>query len=103
MRIAYTFRNVESSEGLKNYAGEKIAKVQKYLRSPLDAEVVFSTERHTHQVDISVNADGHRYSSRESTEDMYASIDLAIDKIDRQVRDAKSAATSQRRHPNGGG
>ncbi|HJK98235.1 MAG TPA: ribosome-associated translation inhibitor RaiA [Polyangiaceae bacterium LLY-WYZ-14_1] len=99
MRIAYTFRNVESSEGLKNYAEEKIGKLQKYLRTPLEAEVVFSMERHLHQVDVSVNADGHRYASTDESENMYASIDLAIDKLDRQVRDAKATATTNRRHP----
>ena len=38
MRISYTFRNMESSDGIKNYASEKIGKVQKYMRVPLHAE-----------------------------------------------------------------
>ena len=45
MRISYTFRNVESSDGIKNYASEKIGKIQKYMRAPLHAEFTFSTER----------------------------------------------------------
>ncbi len=98
MRISYTFRNLESSEGMKNYAAEKIGKLQKYLHAPLEAEVTFFFERHLHVADISVSADGHRYAARESSEDMYASIDMAMDKIERQVRDAKAAATQRRRH-----
>ncbi len=98
MRIAFTFRNVDSSEGIKNYATEKIAKVQKYLRAPLDAEVTISLERHLHKIDVSITADGHRYAGHEQSEDMYASIDLVMDKIDRQVREKKASVTKGRRH-----
>ena len=98
MRIAYTFRNVDSSEGLKNYASDKIGRLQKYLRAPLDAELTISLERHLHRVDLTVTADGHRYAGHHSSEDMYASIDLVMDKIDRQVRETKATITKSRRH-----
>ena len=98
MRISYTFRNMDSSDGIKSYADEKIAKIQKYLRAPLHSEVTFSTERHLHCVDIVVTADSHRYAGHEKTENMYASIDLVVDKIDRQVRDTKAIATDRKRH-----
>ena len=97
MRISYTFRNMDSSEGVKSYASEKISKIQKYMRAPLHSEVTFYTERHHHCVDITVTADGHRYSGHERSESMYASIDLAVDKIDRQVRNSKGAAKDRRR------
>ena len=98
MRIAFTFRNLEPSEGIKRYASEKIGKLQKYLRAPLDAEVTVATERHLHCIDVSVNVDGKRFAGREESEDMYASIDMVIDKIDRQVRDSKAAETNKKRH-----
>lgn len=98
MRIAFTFRHVDSSEGIKNYASEKIERLQKYLRSPLDAEVTISLEKHLHRVDVSLNADGRHFAGHEVTEDMYASIDLVLDKIDRQVRESKAQNTAQMRH-----
>lgn len=98
MRIEFTFRNIDSSEGIKNYASEKISKLQKYLRAPLDAEVTVSLERHLHCIDVSVAADGHRYAGHEESQDMYASIDLVMDKIDRQVRETKATITKARRH-----
>ncbi len=101
MRIAFTFRNMDSSEGIKNYASEKIERLQKFLRAPLDAEVIVSLERHHHRVDISLNADGTRYASHELSDDMYASIDLAMDKIDRQVRDTAARRTTRKRHSPG--
>jgi putative sigma-54 modulation protein len=101
MQVHFTFRNVESSEGIKNYATEKIAKLQKYMRPPLEADVVLSTERHLHCVELSIRADGERFAAKHESEDMYASVDLVVDKVDRQVRDSKNAATDRKRH-NGG-
>jgi putative sigma-54 modulation protein len=98
MRINFTFRNLDSSERIKTYASEKITKFQKYLRAPLDAEVVVSVERHIHAIDVTINADGQRYAAREESEDMYASIDLCLDKIDRQIRSKKAAAVDRKRH-----
>ncbi|MEC7525570.1 MAG: ribosome-associated translation inhibitor RaiA [Myxococcota bacterium] len=95
MQISFTFRNVESSEAVKGYAREKIGKMQKYLRSPLEADVILSIERHLHTVELSVRAEGERYAATVESEDMYASIDLVVDKVDRQVRDAKDAATAR--------
>jgi len=89
---------MNSSEGVKNYANEKVSKLQKYLRAPLEADLIFSTERHFHRVDVTIGADGNRYAGHEESEDMYASIDLVMDKIDRQVRDAKNAMTTRKRH-----
>ncbi|HJK89326.1 MAG TPA: ribosome-associated translation inhibitor RaiA [Polyangiaceae bacterium LLY-WYZ-15_(1-7)] len=101
MRISYSFRNVDSSDGLKSYASEKIAKLQKYLRVPLAADVTVSKERHLHVVDIAVHADGDRYAGREESEDMYASVDLCLDKVDRQIRNAKAALVDRKRNGNG--
>ncbi|NOY92702.1 MAG: ribosome-associated translation inhibitor RaiA [Deltaproteobacteria bacterium] len=97
MRINFTFRNMDSSDGIRKYASEKISKLQKYLRVPLDAEVTVSSERHLHRCDVSMVAEGQRYAGHEISEDMYASIDLVMDKLDRQVRNTKDAINDRRR------
>ncbi|MFO0693048.1 MAG: ribosome-associated translation inhibitor RaiA [Polyangiales bacterium] len=98
MRINFTFRNLESSEGIKAYASEKVSRVQKHLRMPSTAEITVSTEKHLHHVDISLQSNGRRYAAHDQSEDMYASIDRVMDKIDRQVRDAKATTTTRKRH-----
>ena len=98
MQITFSFRNVDSSDAVRSYCSEKVNRLQKFLRAPLVAEVTISMERHLHVVDISVQADGGRYAGREESDDMYASIDLCVDKIDRQVRDAKATQTTRKRH-----
>jgi putative sigma-54 modulation protein len=97
MRIAFTFRNIDSSDAIKNYASEKLSKLQKYMRAPLDADVTLSKERHLHQVEVVLRSDGHTYIATEESDDMYASIDLVTDTIDRQVRSTKGAEHDRRR------
>lgn len=97
MKIVFTFRNLEASQGLKNYANQKMGRLQKYSKSPLDVEVVLSAHKRSHCVDVTLSADGKRYSGSERSEDMYASIDLVMDKIQRQVCDAKDVRTQKKR------
>ncbi len=98
MRISYTFRNMESSDGIKNYASEKIGKIQKYMRAPLHAEVTFSLVRHFHRVHLNLTGGGHQYAGPGPPAAMYATIDQVVDKIDRQVRETKATETHRRRH-----
>lgn len=97
MRIAFTFHNLESSESVKRFAHEKIAKLQKYLHGPLDATVTFSVERHMHCVDVNLHAGGENFLGREEQEDMYASINLVVDKLRHQVRRARDLQHQHRR------
>lgn len=97
MRIAFTFRHIDSSDAVKGYATDKLGKLQKYLRSPLDADVTFSLERHLHQVEVQLRSDGHTYLAHQESEDMYASIDKVVDTLDRQVRRTKDHEHNHRR------
>jgi putative sigma-54 modulation protein len=101
MRIAFTFRNLESSDAVKQYATDKIAKFEKYVRAPLEAEVVASLERHLQCVDVTIVSGSSRYEAREESADMYASIDLVIDKLDAQLKRDKSAQTARKRSAGG--
>src|SRR5262245_19833343 len=86
MRLNITFRNLEATDALKQYASEKIERVHKYLDRAGEAHVVLSLERHLQHADISIHAGTFLLRGREKSEDMYASIDLAMDKIERQLR-----------------
>lgn len=98
MRVAVTFRNLDSSDAIKTYAHEKMAKLQKYLRAPIDAQVTASVEnKHRHCVEVHVVAGGETYQGREESEDMYASIDLVMDKLERQITRSHGRSASKRR------
>jgi putative sigma-54 modulation protein len=85
MGIAITFRHLASSDALKDYVHEKLERVQKYLRQPLDAHVTLSSERHQHVSEISLHTSGRQYQARHDSDDMYKSIDLMIDKVEHQI------------------
>jgi putative sigma-54 modulation protein len=86
MQMNITFRHLDPIDSLKNYAQEKVERVNKYLDKATDANVVLSIERHLHQADITIHSGGFVLRGREKSEDMYASIDLAMDKIERQLK-----------------
>jgi len=86
MQLNITFRNLASSDSLKDYAKDKVERVHKYLDRAGEAHVVLSLERHLHHADITIMSGAWLLRGREKSEDMYASIDLAMDKIERQLR-----------------
>jgi putative sigma-54 modulation protein len=86
MQISVTFRHIESSEALKDYAIKKLSKMDKYIDSPLEANIVLGIEKFRHQADITVTGDGLKIKGREETGDMYSAIDLAMEKIEKQLK-----------------
>lgn len=86
MQLSITFRHMDASDFLKSYAREKVERVNKYLDRAGEAHVTLSLERHLHNADIVIHSGSWVLRGREKSEDMYASIDLAMDKIERQLK-----------------
>lgn len=89
MEPTFTFRNLNSSESIKEHTRQKILKLDKYLLKPLSAHVVLSIDRHEHKAEITLVDMGREYVSIEKSTDMMASIDSAIHKIETQLRKTK--------------
>lgn len=96
MQVAVTFRHMEPTNALKEFAAEKIERIEKYIHTPTDAHVVLSVEKYMHKADITIKAHGFMMRGHEKSEDMYASIDRAVDKIERQVRKYKTKLSSHK-------
>jgi len=101
MNIAITFRQLEASEAVKQYASEKVAKLQKFLRKPLSAQVTLSLDKLQHVAEVHLHAGSEHFHGSERSEDMYASIDKVIDKLDRQIRGSKGALQARKRGSEG--
>ena len=103
MQLDVTFRNLESSDALKRYAREKVERVNKYVDRPMEAHVVLSSERHEMHADIRIHV--HQSDlvlrGRAKQEDMYASVDVAMDKIERQLRRYKEKLKNHKPSANG--
>ena len=86
MDITVTFRHVDSTESLKEYAEEKLSKMDKYFDYPIEAHVVLAAEKFRRIADVNLNVNGTVIKAEEETEDMYSSIDQVMDKIEKQVK-----------------
>jgi putative sigma-54 modulation protein len=86
MQILVTFRHVDPTPALKAYAEEKLERVKKYLRRPVDAHVILSVSKERHVAEITLQADHVTMFAQETTHDLYSAIDLAIDKLEHQAQ-----------------
>lgn len=86
MQITVTFRHMEPSDALKTYAEDKLAKVAKYIDEPITVQVYMTVEKIRHSAEVTINAKGITIKASEETNDMYAALDLVLDKIERQLR-----------------
>ncbi len=97
MNVTITFRHMEPSEAIKEYARNKVSKLQKHLRQPMTARVTLSLDKLEHWAEVQVASGSRRVEAKEVSDDMYASIDAVLDKLERQARGAKGATQAKRR------
>ncbi|MGI6358014.1 MAG: ribosome hibernation-promoting factor, HPF/YfiA family [Bacillota bacterium] len=90
MQITVRGKNVEITDALRDYATKKVGRLQKYVDRPLDATVTLVVERDRHKVEVTATVNGLILRGEESSPDMYASIDLVIDKLEKQVERYKT-------------
>lgn len=86
MQITTTFRHMEQSDALKSYVEEKLERVRKYIDDPIVSQAYLTVEKIRHIAEITLTAKGITIKASEATNDMYASIDAVVDKIERQLR-----------------
>ena len=86
MSLNVTFRNLDSSDAIREYATGRVTRVKKYIESPFDANIVLSVEKFRHIAEITISFDGATINGQEETGDLYSAIDMVMDKIERQVK-----------------
>ncbi|MDQ2643093.1 MAG: ribosome-associated translation inhibitor RaiA [Myxococcota bacterium] len=97
MNISITFRHMTSSDAIKKHASEKLGKLQKFLRQPMTAKVTCSIDGLKQIAEARISSGGEHLEAKEIGDDMYASIDLVMAKLERQIRRDKGAQESKRR------
>jgi putative sigma-54 modulation protein len=96
MHIQITAKNIELTDAIRNYVEKKVKRVKKYFDQVIDVHVVLEVQKNLHIAEILVNAKGVFLKGYEKSEDLYASIDLALDKIDRQLVKYKEKLKNKR-------
>ncbi|MCC6552205.1 MAG: ribosome-associated translation inhibitor RaiA [Polyangiaceae bacterium] len=97
MNITITFRHMAGTDAVKSYAHEKVAKLQKFLRQAMTAQVTLSVEGLEHVADVRISSGSATFHAEERSNDMYASIDTVHDKLERQIRDDKGQSMARKR------
>ncbi len=95
MQVTVTGRNVELTTALKDYLTEKLQRSQKHFDHALVATALLSVAKNpsvaqNQTAEVTIKLNGSVIRGEESTENMYASIDLVADKIERQLRKYKT-------------
>jgi putative sigma-54 modulation protein len=88
--IHVTGRDVLITDAMKTYAIEKISKIERFSTRIIDVQVIMNIQKLEHRVDIVLKVDHIKIKSQASSTDMYASVDKAVEKIERQLRRYKT-------------
>lgn len=101
MKTLVKGKNFEVTDALRQHAEKKVAKVSKFFTtSPLAAQITMSVERGMHVVDVTVQLKDLLLRGEAKTNDMYASIDGAVEKIERQILKFKTRINRRLRSEN---
>lgn len=90
MRYIITGRNIEVTEGLKSAVYEKIGKLEKYFNQDIEVHVTLSVEKDRQKIEVTIPVKGNIIRSEQVSSDMYVSIDLVEEIIERQLKKYKN-------------
>lgn len=98
MNINFVGKNMEVTDALKSVTEDKFARLDKYFDEDVRGTVTFTKEGSKDVIEVTIEVPGSIIRVEEQSEDMYASIDLAIDVVERQVRKYKRKLQDQQRN-----
>ena len=90
MKFQYSEKKVKLPGNVHAYAEKKVMKLARYFEEDAEALIVFSVEKNRNNVELTVHGAGTWFRARESTSDMFASIDAAVGTIEGQIRKNKT-------------
>ena len=98
MEIFVRGENIEVTKAIEKYAKDKLKKIEKYIgdSSNIRATVLFNVRGHNQKVEITIPLKNFIVRAEETRDDLYAAIDVVIDKIERQIRKNKTKMQSKK-------
>ena len=100
MNITISGKNIEITEGLKNAIHEKLGKLERYFTPDTSVIVTLSVEKERQKIEVTIPVKGNIIRSEQVSNDMYVSIDLVEEVIERQLRKYKNKIVDK--HQSGG-
>lgn len=90
MAIAVRGKNIDITPALRDYVEKRVGKITKYFDSLGEITVVLTVSKGRHIVEVTVPINGMLLRGEEATTDMYTSIDLVIEKLEKQIEKYKT-------------
>ena len=90
MKFQCSEKKVKLPHNVHAYAEKKVMKLARFFEEDAEALIVFSVEKNRNNVELTVHGAGTWFRARESTSDMFASIDAAVGTIEGQIRKNKT-------------
>lgn len=97
MKIEISGHQIDVTAALREYVITKLERLQRHSDHVLDVHVILSVDKLEQKAEATLNLTGRSLHANSVSEDMYAAIDLLIDKIDRQVLKVKEKLTDHHR------
>ncbi len=97
MKITYTFRHMDASEAMKAHTGDKLARLERFEDREMAVDAVFAVDKHQKSVEFKVSGAHGTFVLTETSDDMYAAIDVGVDKLDQVL----SRDKAKRKHHKG--
>ena len=98
MRIKITGRNIELTEGLKAAVEDKLNKLEKYFTPDTEVNVTLSVEKERQKVEVTIPMKGSYIRSEQVSSDMYVSIDLVEEVMERQLKKYRTTLVTKQQN-----
>ena len=90
MRFIITGRNIDVTDGLRSAVEEKLGKLDRFFAPETEVNVTLSVEKERQKIEVTIPVKGNIIRSEQVSSDMYVSIDLVEEVIERQLRKYKN-------------
>lgn len=98
MRFIITGRNIDVTEGLKSAVEEKLGKLDRFFAPETEVNVTLSVEKKRQKIEVTIPVKGNIIRSEQVSSDMYVSIDLVEEVIERQLKKYKNKIVSKQQN-----
>ncbi len=96
MKFIIVGKNIEVTPGLRSAVEDKIGKLEKYFNPETEVHVTLSVEKERQKIEVTIPVKGNIIRSEQVSNDMYVSIDLVEEIIERQLKKYKNKLISQK-------
>ena len=95
MNYMISGKNIDVTEGLKQAVYDKLGRLEKFFNEDTNAQVTFSVEKERQKIEVTIPMKGHIIRAEQVSDDMYVSIDMVVEIIERQVTRYKKRIVDQ--------